>query len=46
MSKPARRDAAVCLIGMGLLEKPGILGCAVATLTSATSFYLFSNGAM
>jgi hypothetical protein len=38
--------AAVCLIGMGLLEKPGILRCAAATLASATSFFLLSNGAI
>jgi hypothetical protein len=38
--------AAVCLIGMGLLEKPSILRCAVATLASATSFYLLSNSAV
>jgi hypothetical protein len=38
--------AAVCLIGMGLLEKPGILRCAAATLASATSFFLLSNAAV
>jgi hypothetical protein len=31
---------------MGLLEKPGILRCAAATLASATSFFLLSNGAI
>lgn len=38
--------AAACLIGMGLLEKPGILRCAAATVASATSFFLLSNGAV
>lgn len=38
--------AAVCLIGMGLLEHATVLRCAAATLASATSFFLLSNGAV
>jgi hypothetical protein len=38
--------AAVCLMGMGLLERPSVLRCAAATLASATSFFLLSNGAV
>ncbi|HEY5055805.1 MAG TPA: DUF6580 family putative transport protein [Acidobacteriaceae bacterium] len=38
--------AAICLIGMGLLQRPGVLRCAAATLASATSFFLLSNGAV
>ncbi|HXE09196.1 MAG TPA: DUF6580 family putative transport protein [Acidobacteriaceae bacterium] len=34
---------AACLLGMGLLEKAGVLRCAAATLASATSFFLLSN---
>jgi hypothetical protein len=35
--------AAVCLIGMGLLQKPSVLRVAAGTLASATSFFLLSN---
>ena len=35
--------AAVCLIGMGLLEKPSVLKVGVAALASSTSFFLLSN---
>ena len=38
--------AAICLLGMGLLERVTVLRCAAATLTSATSFFLLSNGAV
>ena len=38
--------AAICLLGMGLLERVTALRCAVATLASATSFFLLSNGAV
>jgi len=34
---------AVCLIGMGLLQKPGILRVGAGVLASATSFFLLSN---
>ena len=36
--------AAICLLGMGLLERVTVLRCAAATLASATSFFLLSNG--
>jgi hypothetical protein len=35
--------AAVCLIGMGLLEKPSVLRVAAGALASSTSFFLLSN---
>jgi hypothetical protein len=35
--------AAVCLIGMGLLEKPSVLRVAAGVIASATSFFLLSN---
>ncbi len=35
--------AAVCLLGMGLLQKPGVLRVAAGALASATSFFLVSN---
>lgn len=35
--------AAVCLIGMGLLEKPSALKVGIAALASSTSFFLISN---
>jgi hypothetical protein len=35
--------AAVCLIGMGLLEKPSVLRVAAGVAASATSFFLLSN---
>jgi len=35
--------AAVCLFGMGLLQKPSVLRVAAATLASTTSFFLLSN---
>lgn len=35
--------AAVCLVGLGILEKPSVLGVAAGTLASATSFFLLSN---
>lgn len=38
--------AAVCLLGMGLLQRVTVLRCAAATLASATSFFLLSNGAV
>jgi len=38
--------AAICLLGMGLLNRVTILRCAAATLASATSFFLLSNGAV
>ena len=38
--------AAVCLMGMGLLERGTVLRCAAAALASATSFFLLSNGAV
>ena len=38
--------AAICLLGMGLLQRATILRCAAATLASATSFFLLSNGAV
>ncbi|HWB32764.1 MAG TPA: DUF6580 family putative transport protein [Acidobacteriaceae bacterium] len=38
--------AAICLLGMGLLQRPGVLRCAAAILASATSFFLLSNGAV
>ena len=38
--------AAICLLGMGLLQRVTFLRCAAATLVSATSFFLLSNGAV
>jgi hypothetical protein len=38
--------AAACFIGMGLLQRATVLRCAAATLASATSFFLLSNGAV
>lgn len=35
--------AAVCLLGMGILQKPSVLRVAAGTLASATSFFLLSN---
>ena len=35
--------AAVCLLGLGILQKPSILRVAAGTLASATSFFLLSN---
>ena len=35
--------AAVCLIGMGILQKPTALRVAAAVLASSTSFFLLSN---
>jgi hypothetical protein len=35
--------AAVCLIGMGLLEKPSVLRVGAGALASTTSFFLLSN---
>jgi hypothetical protein len=35
--------AAVCLIGMGLLEKPSVLRVVAGVVASATSFFLLSN---
>lgn len=35
--------AAVCLIGMGLLEKPSVLRVSAGVLASSTSFFLLSN---
>ena len=35
--------AAVCLLGMGLLEKASVLRVAAGVLASATSFFLLSN---
>ncbi|MDP9052197.1 MAG: hypothetical protein M3O31_15980 [Acidobacteriota bacterium] len=35
--------AAVCLIGLGLLQKPSILRVGAGALASATSFFLLSN---
>ena len=35
--------AAVCLLGMGILQKPSVLRVAMGTLASATSFFLLSN---
>jgi hypothetical protein len=35
--------AAVCLIGMGLLQKPSVLRVAAGALASSTSFFLLSN---
>lgn len=35
--------AAVCLIGMGLLEKPSVLRVAASVLATSTSFFLLSN---
>jgi hypothetical protein len=35
--------AAVCLIGMGLLQKPSVLRVVAAVVASATSFFLLSN---
>jgi hypothetical protein len=35
--------AAVCLLGMGLLQKPSILRVGAGVLASATSFFLLSN---
>jgi hypothetical protein len=36
----------ICLLGMGILSKPSVLRCVAATLASATSFFLLSNGAV
>lgn len=38
--------AVVCLLGLGLLERVTVLRCVAATLASATSFFLLSNGAV
>jgi len=35
--------AAVCLIGMGILQKPSILRVAAGALATSTSFFLLSN---
>jgi hypothetical protein len=35
--------AAVCLLGMGLLQKPSILRVGAGVLASSTSFFLLSN---
>jgi hypothetical protein len=35
--------AAVCLIGMGLLQKPSVLRVILGVLASSTSFFLLSN---
>src|ERR1019366_1090531 len=35
--------AAVCLLGMGLLEKPSVLRVGAGALASSTSFFLVSN---
>jgi hypothetical protein len=35
--------AAVCLIGLGLLQKPSVLRVGVGALASSTSFFLLSN---
>jgi hypothetical protein len=35
--------AAVCLIGMGLLQKPSVLRVGAGALASSTSFFLLSN---
>ncbi len=35
--------AAVCLIGMGLLQKPSVLRVGAGVLASSTSFFLLSN---
>ena len=35
--------AAVCLIGMGILEKPSVLRVAGGVLATSTSFFLLSN---
>jgi hypothetical protein len=35
--------AAICLLGMGILQKPSVLRVAAGTLASATSFFLLSN---
>jgi hypothetical protein len=39
-------DAAVCLLGMGLLAKPSFLRVTAGALISATSFFLVSNFAV
>jgi hypothetical protein len=36
--------AAICLLGMGLLQRPSVLRVAVAALAAPTSFFLLSNG--
>lgn len=36
-------DAAVCLLGMGILQKVTVLRVGAATVASATSFFLLSN---
>ncbi len=38
--------AAVCLLGMGLLQKPSVLKVAAGVLASATSFFVLSNFAV
>jgi hypothetical protein len=35
--------AAVCLIGMGILQKPSVLRVAAGALATSTSFFLLSN---
>ena len=35
--------AAVCLLGMGILQKPSVLRVGAGVLASATSFFLLSN---
>jgi hypothetical protein len=35
--------AAVCLLGMGILQKPSVLRVCLGALASATSFFLISN---
>jgi hypothetical protein len=35
--------AAVCLLGMGILQKPTLLRVAAGVLASSTSFFLISN---
>jgi hypothetical protein len=38
--------AAVCLLGMGILQKPSVLKVAAGVLASATSFFILSNFAV
>jgi hypothetical protein len=35
--------AAVCVLGLGLLRKPSVMGVVVGVLASSTSFFLLSN---
>jgi hypothetical protein len=35
--------AAVCLLGMGILQKPSVLRVAAVVLATSTSFFLISN---